>query len=161
MQGEVPAINNSFVSEACPTWKFSGIAEHPSYHGIITGMEAEMKLQFFVNRYLLRYSKAKKSFTLSAIKHNRKVTHLPILVTNEDEIIKYELEGTEMKFDNITDLLTYYKKRPIFHKLNGDLHTLNGIGNYLECAVDHKEDGIADHSNKDSDVSEPINMFLA
>ena len=96
--------------------KIKAINEHPSYHGVMTNEEAEAILKKEdSNCYLLRYSRATKSYMLSVmISQDSNPVELIHLVVNIKKKIeqpsksKYELKGTDKRYEHISDLLDHY-----------------------------------------------------
>ena len=91
----------------------------------MTGAEAEEKLkQHGGNCYLIRYSDANEVYVLSVMRRINKEE--PISAHFKLNIIKgnpegniYEIEGTEKKFDDLSQLLLYYHSYPIDHRIKG------------------------------------------
>lgn len=61
------------------------------------------------------------------------VTHFNINIAKEDsKPTSYEINGAEKTFNEISELLKFYKKSPVSQ-------TCKGIGDYLECAEYQQE----------------------
>ena len=54
-------------SKVVPAWRFRGLNQHPSYQGVMTKEEAEIKLQKCDIKCLTRYDKAHKSYIFSVL----------------------------------------------------------------------------------------------
>lgn len=113
-------------TEAEPTWKMTGIKEHPSYHGPINGVEAETKLkEKGGNHYLTRYSRARDHYCLT-VARNGEYAHFDIIITSShDEQNVYEIDGSEMQSKSIFSLLEYYRINPL-------THSIDSIGDFLQ-----------------------------
>lgn len=109
-----------------PMWEVQEMRQHPSYHGNMTGTEAELRLeQHSRNGYLTRYSKYKKLFKLSVIRKVKEddfiITHFTLIITRKGSslVCSYKLEGTRKTFTNVSELLEYYKNTPLTHEIDG------------------------------------------
>ena len=108
--------------QATPTWKLKDITYHPSYHGAMTGRQADYVLRKCGgNCYLLRYSERKNAFVLSVLTKNDDEDSdeafyanftLKITKGNDDTNI-YEIDGTEERFESIYELLECYSIIPL------------------------------------------------
>lgn len=113
----------SEITRAVPTSILKEISYHPSYHGALSGTEAERKLILDTadNSYLTRYSEARKMYILSVLNTNSgndevNLEHFNLSIKKEDDHDVYEVIGTEKKFGDITTLLDFYKSNPLsFH----------------------------------------------
>ena len=90
--------------------------EHSSYHGDISGPEAERILKESPKRncYLTRYSRNSSTYTLSVVyiyNNQDKVLHLKLSIDNER--LQHSLEGTEKIFTTLNELLQYYENNPL------------------------------------------------
>ncbi len=113
---------------------------NPSFHRIMSKEEAEQKLENHGSSntcYLTRYDAAEKKYYLSVLTQKedaeecKPITyHFILKITrkglsnrhrrsrrDEDEDSnfepEYELEGTQMKFDRVSELLNFYKTIPV------------------------------------------------
>ena len=99
--------------------------EHPSYHGPMTGADAESRLQEHGgNYYLTRYSRARDQYSLT-VARNGVCAHFDLIITHSGIYNEYEIDGSEMQSKDIFSLLDYYKSNPLSH-------TINGIGDFLQ-----------------------------
>lgn len=114
------SISNEDV--AVPAWKIRKISKHPSYHGAIDRKRAEYKLsRRNSNCYLTRYSEDKDQHTLSIRRRKEEewiFRNFDIVTTRNDGHVTYEIQGTEEKFDDITDLLSFYKENSLDHHID-------------------------------------------
>ena len=106
-------------------WKVKDIKDHPSYHGAMTGNQAELKLRKYGgNCYLLRYSEKHKAFVLSVLARNDDEdeeeldeafhANFTLKITKKDDGEKiYEIEGSEAHFESIYELLECYSTTPL------------------------------------------------
>ena len=111
------------LAQAIPTWKLKDIKDIPSYHGALTGNQAESRLkECGGNCYLLRYSVKQKAFVLSVLTRNNdeKVSDNTFHVNFTLKIMKgndnkntYEIDGSEERFENINELLKCYSMSPL------------------------------------------------
>ena len=90
--------------------------EHSSYHGDISGPEAERILKESPKRncYLTRYSRNSSTYTLSVVyiyNNQDKVLHLKLSIDNE--LLQHSLEGTLKIFATLNELLQYYENNPL------------------------------------------------
>lgn len=94
----------------------------PSFYGSITKMEAITKLfEFGRDCYLTRYSSYRKICLLSVLKvsHNgEQVQHFKLDVPQalDADNKACRVAGTAMEFDDVSHLLQYYQKNPLFHE---------------------------------------------
>ena len=102
------------------------IQYNPSYHGALTGRQANYVLRKCGGTcYLLRYSENKKAFVLSVLIRNdndsddSEAFHtnfanfkLKITKGDDDQNI-YEIDGSEERFQNINELLKCYSTTPL------------------------------------------------
>ena len=67
--------------------------------------------------YFIRFSNTHKKYMLSVSKKSVDDTvifrHFPIDIANKFDLCEYEIEGSEKKFDDITELLHYYEENPL------------------------------------------------
>lgn len=111
-------------STATPTWKLLGIMEHPSYHGGMSGIDAESKLlEQNGDYYLTRYSEARCQYTLT-VARNGVCAHFDLIITSSGQDNVYEIDGSEMQSKDIFALLDFYKSNPLSH-------TISGVGEVL------------------------------
>ena len=84
--------------------------EHSSYHSVITGREAMIRLKHsgYPHCYLTRFSRSKQKYILMVYKKERRVdveARFTLIINNR----KRKIEGSEKDFDNLDDLLRYYE----------------------------------------------------
>jgi len=114
---------NSYVShynsaEMEDGYSFEGLLNHPSYHGNITGTEAELKLEENdSNSYITRYSKFKKLFKLTVMKKyggKNIIIHftLDVRLDRQGNYV-YQIEGTDQVFTDPFKMLKHYQIHPI------------------------------------------------
>ena len=99
---------------------------HPSYHGKISGKEAEQRLTEHSegNCYLTRFSENKKSYAVSAkISHNGMVQPVHLVLEIDSEDSSYSLEGSRKPFQTINKLLKYYEQNPF----NEEIRSIGSI----------------------------------
>lgn len=107
------------------------IENHPSYHGVMTGTEAELRLeQHGRNAYLTRYTKLKKLHKLSVVRRTAEddliIQHFTLCALRDVEngTCVYKIDGSERYFSDIDELLSFYKD----HRLTPEV---DGIGECL------------------------------
>ena len=100
-----------------PLWKTKDIMKSPSFHGVMTGKEAEITLQKHDSNkcYLTRYDETKNSCFLT-VKTGKGYIHFMIDITRDKNNTQYELKGTSEMFKKISDLLHFYENNPVILK---------------------------------------------
>lgn len=98
------------------------ISQHLCYHGTMTGICAEEKFKKeFGNCYLVRYSNTHKEYMLSVCgrgdNNDKIIQHFTIKIIPKYDQNEYEIEGSEKKFDDFSELLQYYEKNPISYEI--------------------------------------------
>ena len=96
----------------------SSVCHHWCYVGVMTSKQAEQTL---ANKegdcYFIRFSNIHQKYMLSVSKKSVDDTviygHYPINITTKYDFCEYEIEGSEKKFDDITELLHYYEENPL------------------------------------------------
>lgn len=113
--------------EAIPYRQIQGFSRDPSYHGAMTGRDAERKLmELGGDHYLTRYSEKRKEYVLTVLRKGNLVNFDFGINTYQDNIyVQYEIIGSEIKFGDLRKLLNFYRKNPVSHEIDG-------IGDYLE-----------------------------
>ena len=99
---------------------------HPSYHGKISGKEAERRLTEHSegNCYLTRFSEHNESYAVSAIISHYGTRELVHLVLDIDsEASSYSFERSGKVFRTIEELLSYYQHNP----LNEEIRSIGSI----------------------------------
>ena len=99
---------------------------HPSYHGKISGKEAEQRLSENSegNCYLTRYSENNKSYAVAAkISQNGMVQPVHLVLEIDSEDSSYSLEGSGKPFRTINELLKYYEQNPF----NEEIRSIGSI----------------------------------
>ena len=113
---------------AQPSWKFSStvkrytITELSCYHGAMRSVEAEKKLkQQPGDSHLIRYSDSKGEYILSVLKRgaNGPICQHFVIKTKLHEINLYSVEGSDMTFHDVSEMLKYFRKNPINYEING------------------------------------------
>ncbi len=96
---------------------------HSSYHGNLTGRDAEqlLKLEASHHCYLIRYSKKRKCYVLS-VKYMKiseiDVAHFRIQLANRKMWL--DAEGNEaVQFDSLEDMLLHYRDHPLNYGILG------------------------------------------
>ena len=130
--------------QAYRTKEIKGYHDDPSYHGVITGVEAEKRLKKNGgNVHLIRYSKTRLVYVLSVYRGKED----PPIVMHYDmkwhRDQKYEIMGAGYRFKTVRDVLNYYRKNPVDHQVNG-------IGKFLPSKID---DSDSDMESDMEDVS--------
>ena len=98
--------------------------EHPAYHSVLKGSKAEALLrQQGHNCYLIRLD-GKNKLRLSVLHKSEKdpvplFRNFKICIDKKSGITMYEIVGTEIKFDNISNLLEYYRDQPVSDEIDG------------------------------------------
>lgn len=92
--------------------------------------EAESKLKSCDgSRFLTRYNDELKVHVLSVKvpwkAEEPAIEHFPIRMSNEGGHNQYEIDGSKRKFDDVIELLDYYKTTPLNH-------IVPSIGEYVE-----------------------------
>ena len=89
------------------------MSEHRSYHGPLTGDEAEhiLKQNTEPNCYLTRYSNNRQSYILSVINAEKKSFHFQLIIDND--VPSYEIQGTQKKHNSLDDLLKHLERTPL------------------------------------------------
>ena len=86
--------------------------KHPSYHGVLSRDEAEVKLDCKSGHcYLVRYSEKRRIYVLSIRDTEASIVHITIVVrVNKLWLFFREEEKKERKiFESLDDLLNHYK----------------------------------------------------
>ena len=113
---------------AQPSWKFPStikrytITELSCYHGALRGEEAEEKLkQQPGDSHLIRYSDSKGEYILSVLKRGDSgpIYQHFIIKTKLHERNLYSVEGSEMTFHDVSKMLKYFRKNPIYNEITG------------------------------------------
>lgn len=91
------------------------LPEHPEYHHRITGEESMRRLKLSCNHcYLTRYSKNQACYILSVYEHLKPLDpvkeHFRIII---DDDRKLSIEGKDIQFNTIRELLANYEDNPI------------------------------------------------
>ena len=95
----------------------SKITDHRSYHGAISGSEANELLNLAPEKgYLTRYSNNKKRYVLSVFYPSIPVVR-HLLLAIDEEASSYVIQGTWKSFPGIYKLLDYYEINPLDSKL--------------------------------------------
>lgn len=106
--------------EDVASWRYRGINQHPSYVGVMTREEAELRVKKDRDcRYLTSYDKTWNSYVLTAkeMKGNSltKVTNFKIVISEKNS---YHVEGKEeKKFDFYSDLINHHMKNELKNEL--------------------------------------------
>lgn len=90
--------------------------DHNSYHGSITGEEAEQRLKMCSDHcYLTRYSEAKECYMLTIYKKKFKKTikHFQIFFEHSGSHKVYKIDGKMEEFCGIKEMLMYYESSQI------------------------------------------------
>ena len=112
---------------AQPSWKFpsttkrSTITELSCYHGALRGVEAEEKLkQQPGDSHLIRYSDSSEEYILSVLKRgaNGPICQHFIIKTKLHDKSLYIVEGSDMTFHDVNEMLDYFRKNPISYEIN-------------------------------------------
>ena len=122
----------SLVAQAQPA-HLTGITLYHCYQGSISGKEAKLRLeQQFGNSYLVRFSNSQNKHILSVLKRgdDNAVIFRNFIINTESKLDQheYEIEGSQKKFNDFSELLNYYEKYPISTEINcigSQLSTLN------------------------------------
>lgn len=119
---------------ARPPWEIVEISKDPSYHGALTGKEAEARLERADgDSYLIRYSKRRDTCVISLSKQKdgyKKFMHFDLKVTKikrkllPGSVVKFEINKTEQRFDSIRKLLKFYEKNAVSYEV------ISGIGKH-------------------------------
>ena len=101
----------------------TGITQYPCYQGLISADEARQRLeQQPGNSYLVRFSDSQKKYMISVLKRGDEnaVIFQNFIINTEakNDQHEYEIEGSQKRFDNFSDLLDYYEKYPISAEIN-------------------------------------------
>ena len=95
-----------------PKTKREMMDEHPSYHGAISGEEAEKRLKICCTHgYLTRYSENSQCYVLSVYQefpHEEVVKHFPITFTSNGGQKMYKISSDEEP-KGLQAMLTYYE----------------------------------------------------
>ena len=120
-------MSTHYSHEAVPYRQIQGFSRDPSYHGAMTGKDAERKLrELGGDHYLTRYSEKREMYVLTVLRKGHLVNFDFNISTFQDKIyVQYEIIGSEIKFGDLRKLLNFYRKNPVTHEING-------IGDYLE-----------------------------
>ena len=99
------------------------ITQYPYYHGPISGDEAKERLKLQLrNSFLVRFSETQNKYILSVLKRgdNKTVIFRNFVINTETKLDQheYEIEGSQKKFDNFSELLNYYKRYQISTEIN-------------------------------------------
>lgn len=87
------------------------LGEHDAYHHSIKGDEAQRRLEECgEDCYLTRYSKVNKSYVLTVCKQQFPKNVIEHFKINIERSGKCKIEGREKYFDNIEELLSYYRR---------------------------------------------------
>jgi len=94
---------------------------HSSYHGYLTGAEAERKLKEekeMSHCYLIRYSRKRKSYILS-VKYTKQdeVEYMHVKIAMGNGKFWLHTDGLQMVFDSLQALLYHYQKNPLTHEV--------------------------------------------
>lgn len=100
-----------------------GADELPSFHGTMSGYEAEARLREQESNccYLTRYSESREELTLSVMRRKDDdyiFQNFDIVGEPEESPTSYEIFGTDEKFDSIVNLLDFYKENPLNHNID-------------------------------------------
>ena len=107
---------------ADPTWQIKDVTTQEGYVGGMTADKAEENLRRCRgNCYLIRYSKSKQSYVLSVVRRDAEnpiphIQHYKLIITKKDGNSRdsvYEIEGSEERFSDISDLLKFYQAHPL------------------------------------------------
>ena len=115
--------SGEYLQVALPTKEM--LPKHNPYQGQISKEEAERRLKKRGGHcYLTRYSENKTSYILSVYKEQRSlkpiIQHFKITIIKSSG--KLHIEGTDIYFNKIQELLNYYEKNPITPALSSIGH---------------------------------------
>lgn len=112
-----------------PSWEIMDMMQSSSFHRVMSRKEAEQKLEnqsSDSNCYLTRYDAATMQYYLSVMTRHLKggdasvpsFYHFVLNIAKKKSwqgnfAPEYELKGTQVKFDKVSDLLSAYKTSPI------------------------------------------------
>ncbi len=87
----------------------------PSFHGIMTGREAELILEKHGSEkcYLTHYDATSKVYFLSVKTKTDVYMHFVIDITRHQNETQHELRGSDKEFDSISELLNFYENKPV------------------------------------------------
>ena len=105
-----------------PLWKIGDITKTPSFHGVMTGREAELTLEKHGSDkcYLTRYDKKRNlCFLTVKRKGEKRFIHFMIDITGDRNKTQCVLKGTNKTFDRISDFLHFYENNPVNFEVNG------------------------------------------
>ena len=124
---------------AIPAWKLNIVSQDPCYHGEIRlDMAIKLLKQHGGNHsFLIRYSTTGSKYMLVVMTQSQdgkdSYHQFNILIDGRDGgVTTCEIEGSERRFDSISDLLEYYKVNAVSNKL------IRGIGRPV-CRGTHEE----------------------
>lgn len=82
----------------------------------MTGDEAELRLKQCGGDscYLMRYSKKEQTYKISLVNSETGVAHIKINIFQQ----LYQVEGSENRFEYISDLLEFYQRNKIRHNID-------------------------------------------
>ena len=85
---------------------------HKFYHGVITGKDAETRLQQNGGIcFLLRYSRNHKKYFLVVVNFDQEVENFELEIDND--IPSYQIKGTGLKFHSLDELIKHYQSKPL------------------------------------------------
>ena len=94
--------------------------KHPSYHGTLTGAEANERLNSKEKHcYLVRYSKKQKRYALCVRYTNGtevSFEHFALVVKNKEFWLDYK--GEKKIFESLDGLLSHYKEHPLTEEVS-------------------------------------------
>lgn len=124
------------LNSAVPRWALQAMNNHPSFHGSIARTEAIIQLiESGRSCYLTRYSRYHTFCVISVLRISEDgelLQHLKLDIDTKQN--KYQVQGLERRFSDITDLLSYYQKNPVRNYPLGECLTSN-IWRSLDLAV--------------------------
>ena len=102
-------------------WKTKDIMKSPSFHGVMTGREAELTLEKHGSNkcYLTRYDETRKLCILTVkMRGEKRFIHFMINIIGDETNTHYELMGTSKMFDTISGLIHFYENNPVNFEVN-------------------------------------------
>ena len=139
----MPKISSKRTSRSGRTWEIKEISRDPSFHGPLSGVEAEERLaRAGVDCFLTRYSKTrskeegKSVYVISVMRDihgERKFGHFDLSIEKNPttKYANFEIVGSENKMSHIRTLLKFYKNTAVDHYFSGIGECLQTDGTIL------------------------------
>lgn len=135
----------SKYSKSVPSWELKDLRDEPSYHWALDREEAETKIQNHHGKrcYLTRYCEESRMFLLSVMERRKNsdpvFEHFQFIIKRKRrKKTRYTLEGSDVKFPKVSEMLEYYHSNPVSHHFsNIGVPVLYQVESVEECESEH------------------------